>query len=157
MDQAVLDFVYSHRIEWLNDPTVIFSHLLTPRWLFLAVLAWGLYSRRWSPAFAVGLGEVTALVLKWIIDRPRPPEFYQLTQVVDSGMPSAHTVAIFALAMVIRKPWAWAFAVASALARMYVGVHWLTDILVGVVIGVAVGAFVSWGSRPRSGVKVADL
>lgn len=150
MDQAVLDFIYTHRIEWLNTPTVIFSHILTPRWLFLAVLAWGLYSRKWSPAFAVGLGEATALVLKWIIDRPRPDVLYQLTTVTDSGMPSAHTVAIFALAAVIWKPWAWAFAVASALARMYVGVHWLTDVLVGVVVGVAVGLFVRWGSQPRA-------
>ena len=60
---------------------------------------------------------------------------------ISASFPSGHATAYFALALAvfyINQKWGWRFLVASlvmGLARIYVGVHWPLDILVGALIG----------------------
>lgn len=60
------------------------------------------------------------------------------------SFPSGHAAAFFALAFAVfflGRKWGWrffAFALLIGLARIFVGVHWPSDILAGVLIG--------WGS-----------
>ncbi|MEK7193801.1 MAG: phosphatase PAP2 family protein [Patescibacteria group bacterium] len=57
------------------------------------------------------------------------------------SFPSGHSAAFFALAFVLlffNKKWGWRFlgmALIMGLARIFVGVHWPSDILGGAVIG----------------------
>ncbi len=94
-------------------------------------------------------------VLKHLIDRPRPfvshPEIINLTQTLGESMPSSHalcavTIAIFLFYFVWRfttKLWARILAAAggsvivvlTCMARLYLGMHYLTDLLVGILIG----------------------
>jgi undecaprenyl-diphosphatase len=66
-----------------------------------------------------------------------------------SSFPSDHAVLFFALATglfcISRQTGRWAalyVAVVICWPRLYLGIHWLTDILAGALIGVAMGALV---------------
>jgi membrane protein DedA with SNARE-associated domain/membrane-associated phospholipid phosphatase len=116
---------------------------------------------RWAAFFSATL--VGALVLddvvKVLVGRPRP-DFSQLVEVSGSSFPSGHATAsaamCAALAYVLTRRsgwrpavWIWAAAlvVASlvAVSRVYLGVHWLTDVGGGMMLGVFWVAFTSSG------------
>ncbi len=87
-------------------------------------------------------------VLKYSIDRPRPFETYPFITKKSGGgnpsFPSGHTSAAFTTATslslaypkwyVIVPSYAWAGTVAYS--RMYLGVHYPSDVLGGIIVGV---------------------
>ena len=100
---------------------------------------------------------VTIVLLKPFIMRPRPyVSIEELAALVDmssdpNSFPSGHTTAVFAMAMgwqlASEKKWlkifGWVLAVLMAFSRLYVGVHYPTDVLAGALIGMA-GSFAAW-------------
>jgi undecaprenyl-diphosphatase len=108
--------------------------------------------------------QLSSTVIKQLVDRPRPchlvggvlsvPEVHLLVPCGGGkSFPSSHAVNNFALALLFSsyyRRWTWAFvAFASlvALSRVFVGVHYPSDILAGSLIGSGVGALVVWGWR----------
>lgn len=111
--------------------------------------------------FAVLIGTLfTNLIFKPMFDRPRPYVYYEDNPVFmawynfagahvesDKSFPSGHTTAAFELGVAIfcvlrNKKFAWIFPVFSALvglSRIYLMVHYVTDVLGGVVIGTFAG------------------
>lgn len=94
----------------------------------------------------------TNVVLKELVARPRPwldvAELIPLIQEGDpNSFPSGHTTAAFASASawwwVLPKRWqrmtGVVLAVGMGFSRMYVGVHYPTDVLAGAAVGVACG------------------
>ena len=63
----------------------------------------------------------------------------------DGSFPSGHTATSFACATVLAvavpraAPAAYVLALAIGYSRIYVGAHWVFDVLGGIVLGVAVG------------------
>lgn len=112
-------------------------------------------TRRWGITLLVTLGVVWAACefgLKELIARPRPfmvDTSYALVIAAPSGfsMPSGHTLTAFIAATILaRSPiargWkaaAWVMAVLIAFSRLYLFVHFPTDVLAGAVIGVIAG------------------
>jgi undecaprenyl-diphosphatase len=112
--------------------------------------------RRWLPAGALAAGAaaafagVTVLLLKDLFDRPRPPVAHSgLDPVgvvpISASFPSGHAATAFAAAVAVgvlypRLRWPL-FALASlvALSRVYLGVHYGSDVLAGSALGVAIG------------------
>jgi undecaprenyl-diphosphatase len=105
-------------------------------------------------ALSDGIGH---LCLKPLLDRRRPcyalpvGTVRQLLPAADSGsMPSLHAANAFAFALPIALCWSSAGVAACALAlligvsRIYVGVHWPSDVLVGALWGAAV-SLAMWG------------
>ncbi len=113
-----------------------------------------------SVLFAVLVGTLlTNVIFKPMFDRPRPYVYYADNPLFmswyefagahvesDKSFPSGHTTAAFeigvALFLVLNKKYSWIFPVFSALvglSRIYLMVHYVTDVLGGVVIGTFAG------------------
>jgi decaprenylphosphoryl-5-phosphoribose phosphatase len=95
---------------------------------------------------AIGLNYVVKLVVR----RPRPvlEGFPPLGGAPSSlSFPSAHATSSFAVATAMTRvapeaAIAFVFAAALALGRPYLGMHYPSDVLAGVVIGIALGLVV---------------
>ena len=95
---------------------------------------------------------IVNVTLKPLINRPRPFTYLQqfgnlIAAPRDSSFPSGHTAAAFAFAFALRpagKKWfvlLLVFAIAMGLSRLYLTVHYLSDVIVGAVIGALCGLF----------------
>jgi membrane-associated phospholipid phosphatase len=124
-------------------------------------------------ALAVGGGSLLNILLKHFFHRQRPVLENPLLTLTSSGFPSGHTMgstlfygtlAVFAVQSV--KTWRWrvlAFWIAAlavaliGLSRIYLGAHYLTDVVGAMAVGLAWLAFCwtgvetlrKWRGRPR--------
>jgi undecaprenyl-diphosphatase len=122
-------------------------------WLLLALVAaivWRRAEVLLLTAAAVVVADTFAAVLKQVVERPRPylpfPEPEPLVgTALGYAFPSGHAATSFAAATVLSRagprlaPALFALAVAIAWSRVYVGVHYPSDILAGALLGVLVG------------------
>jgi len=120
------------------------------------------YFRAWQVITAFLASALLAQILKSLFSMPRPKEFFGparypyfidgVTLVGFSSFPSGHTVSIFALATLLalfekNKKWNILYLSGAFLvgySRIYLGQHFLGDILMGSVIGVSVAVLVYW-------------
>lgn len=93
------------------------------------------------------------LLLKPIIKRLRPCDLYQTTVLLipcpkDYSFPSGHTMASFVSAFILyqyNKTWgrlAYILATLIGLSRLYLYVHFPSDVLSGAILGIGIGYFV---------------
>jgi len=155
LDDAWLRLMVSGRAPPLTAIAKVFNLLglvyvtLPTRMIVAGFLA---LRRRWwhLAAFtgAVVLSEVLIGVLKGIYERARPPGSLVVT--TGASFPSGHAVAASAtvVAAVIalapsgrRRAWwalaAMAFSILMGLSRAYLGAHWLSDAVAGVLLGMS--------------------
>jgi len=79
--------------------------------------------------------------VKFIVRRPRPdlPDLPPLVHTMSGrSYPSAHATTSAAAAMALPGAPVWGVAVALALSRLYLGVHYPSDTVAGFALGVAV-------------------
>lgn len=112
---------------------------------------------------AVGLAVATAILgLKDVVARPRPELWPRVATQGGSSFPSGHAIATAAFYPLLAwlatrrrpgwRPVALALAVGGALfvglGRLYLGLHWPTDVLAGWLLGAALSAgAITWLSR----------
>jgi membrane-associated phospholipid phosphatase len=150
----------------------------------LLLLVWGKWTRAALLAGAVAIAQVMSSVLKAVFQRPRPPRIDMVIKEPGSySFPSGHAFlsAVF-IGLLVFLAFRWldahprppssraatvglretilvaAVAVAAlvGLSRVYLGVHWTSDVLAGWCFGAAwltvvLGVFVACERRGRSG------
>lgn len=172
IDVAVARWCADHRVEaldtlsvWLADLSGMLGvlALVAVVWICCAVWFGG-----WRPMLRVVLvlAAVSLLTgwLKPVIDRPRPSGNLALIEVSGSAMPSSHALITSAIvvAVVMTDWWASARLRRAALVigvvacvligavMVYMGAHWLTDVLAGWAIGVGLTWPLMRVTAPRS-------
>jgi undecaprenyl-diphosphatase len=155
-DGAILLWIQQNvRKEWLSPVVKGITHLGDAGWFWI-VLAILLFiipkTRRIGLTMAgslMGSYVVNNLLLKNLVARVRPYEVIEgLNRIIEAqsdwSFPSGHTGSSFAAAVVIfglcpRKYGIPALVLAFliSLSRLYVGVHYPTDVLCGAIIGTA--------------------
>ena len=162
IDETVLLFIQEHlRVAFLNQPMVWISSLGNAG-IFWILLGLGLTIVPKTRKYGVlALSSLLIcflfnnLLLKNLVARPRPyirlPELTMLMPCPsDHSFPSGHACASFAAAgslwrsmdrkwNALRIP-ALVLAILIALSRLYVGVHYPTDVLTGTAVGL-LGSF----------------
>ncbi len=155
-----LQEAFSHPIL---DKFMIFISALGDKgffWIAIGVifLLLGLKNRGWLNRgllvlLSLGLNALFCnILLKPMVNRTRPYDLYEYIPMIppvgDPSFPSGHTSASFAAATALYamdRKWgiaAYIFAAVMGFSRLYVGVHFPTDVLAGAALGVAAAKFV---------------
>ena len=161
LDGQLLVAIQGLHVAWLDPVVSFYTKMGYARILLIALSLAMLLYRPTRKAGALALGAmvlgllVTNVTIKPLVERARPWLDWPIVPLVTEGdpnsFPSGHTCAAFAagLSWARALPWRWGraaaviAAVCMGLSRLYVGVHYPTDVLVGAVIG-ALCAWVVW-------------
>jgi undecaprenyl-diphosphatase len=140
-------------------------------WWVLALIAAVFPTNRsaaWRLLLAVGFTFlVNDYVVKPIVDRPRPFTAIADLKVIDAkpatpSFPSGHAAmavagAIAGARMMPAAAWVlWPLAVLVAISRVYIGVHWPTDVMAGVIVGLMCAWFVLGGRNTQVAPRKAS-
>lgn len=154
-DVPVVSFFARHRLDWLTSGMQGVTYLGSGRFLLAVVISVGLFLRyrtgswRASSLLAcVAIGAMTLdVVVKFAIARSRPPADWMIVPASGWAFPSGHTTQATAVygavaylvaetqatwrARVPLLPLAGVVAFLIGVSRIYLGVHWPTDVLNG--------------------------
>ena len=166
-DAALFSFFYnlSHQSIFLDAIGIFFAEYAT--YLVVVILAVALIwpnknrdKRRVGVLISVAAAFIARYLVKgaivFALPRPRPfvdlvtvhPLISSLSWENMQSFPSGHTIFLFALATTLygfnKKIGTGAFVISAiiGISRIYVGVHWPSDILGGAILGILTGFFV---------------
>lgn len=146
---------------------------MLPLILVVGLVLWLRYRQRLIAVqlLVVSLGSLSLNpTMKHLLDRPRPALFPLRGMWTWASYPSGHliltTALYFTASLILQRifGWRWPYAVSvmvillTAYSRVYLSVHWPTDMIGGFMIG-AVWLFGTWTAfaRYRQAVRLSDL
>jgi undecaprenyl-diphosphatase len=94
------------------------------------------------------VGAISNVILKTLINRPRPFETLQINSNILTNMssfPSGHTMIFFVMIPYLSKTFPkikiiiWTIAIFVGISRIYLGVHYFSDVIAGAIFGYLIG------------------
>lgn len=162
MDDSLFVFINNPAGEWwpIDWLGIFLAEYLAYLLILTAIFLFLREKSRLRRIYFFALAALSVILARGIIAEPirffnyRPRPFLVLgfepliSHSATGSFPSGHAAAFFALALVVYffdKQWGWRFLAAALLmgiARIFVGVHWPTDILAGALIGAGSGVLI---------------
>ena len=167
LNQPILEWMVSHRNATITDIAKIITTIANPivfaSIVGLIVIIWAIVKREiWRPvllAGAMATAAATSIILKSVIQDARPPQIDMVPMFeTDFSFPSGHTIGMAVFLLVIGyliysrhfsalRFWVWIIMALIgtsliALSRLYLGYHWLTDVVASLGLGMIILAMV---------------
>ncbi|MGL4790195.1 MAG: phosphatase PAP2 family protein [Anaerotignaceae bacterium] len=156
MDFTILNYIAENfRNEFLDNFFIFITTLGNSGFIWIAIAILLLISKKKTEVICVVLALLFSLIicnllLKNLVARPRPFAFLEDFQLLiptplDYSFPSGHTSSSIAAAFVIWKfnkklgVAVWVLAILIIFSRLYLYVHFPTDILGGIITGLIAG------------------
>ncbi|RYX78969.1 phosphatase PAP2 family protein [bacterium] len=155
-DQSFLRSINSYSSPFLDSFFLIFTELggvIAVTITSLALFSYFMYKKQRYNALLLGVGVGGAALVNYIakitFERARPELWHQLITETTYSFPSGHAAGSSALAICIvallwRTKWrlpaliiAPIYIILIGVSRMYLGVHYLTDVLAGWILSIA--------------------
>jgi len=153
-----MEEIIEHRAVFWTVPALVFNVLgggvtaiaVVPILIIVGLLLW---RRRWAAVYFAVAALTSVLVVqsvKALVGRPRPPEIDMLVHPDFGSFPSGHSAnaALIAttLGVIFSRAWVWAagavYTILMMLSRTYVGAHWISDTIGGMLVGAGVAVIV---------------
>ena len=164
IDLTILFYIQSLHDPFLDKLMVFITALGDKGFLWIAIALVLLINKKTR---MIGFLTLSALILstvvgegiiKHLIQRPRPQVSFPDIQMLIKessvySFPSGHTTSSFAAAYILSKylkklSWLfWGMASMIAFSRLYLFMHYPSDIVAGVIIGLACGKIIIYGFK----------
>jgi undecaprenyl-diphosphatase len=167
LNQPILSWMVGHRSPVVTDTAKIITSVASPYFFAsivgLIVICWIIIKHEiWRPvalAGAVAIAAITSTLLKTVFMDARPPQIDMIPAFeYDFSFPSGHTIGMAVFLLIagyliysrhysIGRFWTWiTVAIIGtslvAFSRLYLGYHWLTDVVASVGLALIILAIV---------------
>ncbi|MFB6075623.1 MAG: phosphatase PAP2 family protein [Candidatus Aenigmatarchaeota archaeon] len=152
-DQQIVELFASLRNPILTYFMKDVSFLGSSVFIFLLIIGFYVFKKRhtdsWKLSIAFFLSVISSIGLKYIFARPRPE--LAIYSGIFYAFPSTHATLGFSIAYVLcdiykhkskAKFYFYSIAILIAISRVYLGVHYFTDVLFGSLLGILIGFLV---------------
>lgn len=148
---SFIDLIKNKYLDYFFGAVTHFGSVFIVFIVMTTLFLWGERKREWIPVLWTSFitTVVISMLLKLTIARPRPLGIAVVTLfgIIDYAFPSLHAASSFtAIATLDREfpmfKWFWVLlAITVAFSRIYLKVHYLSDVVAGALLGYVIGYF----------------